>query len=323
MKTDVLQDITIAFVTIFVVAGLCRAEPAPQQTTKADVIIKNVDLKSRTIDVDHNGKTSQLDLSRRTKVTIKGEPAELDELIPGDEATVEYNKEFAIVTSIDANGSVMQKWKFYDVFNSGVRPEQAFVVSEDGRLVCLGQVQGFCLATLTPLTKYKFQVEFMPPGASVRQNYPDSIRSRPQGQSPFISVVSAKPNPKTKDYYLQYPFGIEVNLSGPAAGQLKLPGTNFRAQLPLDQVRNDRSVSPMRTPEINPGAWNKLEITVDSTGSITFRMNGKVVNALAEVEETTGHIVIFPYASDIQFRSAALVLDGKEHPLPFTEILTK
>lgn len=163
----------------------------------------------------------------------------------------------------------------------------------------------------------------MPSDGGSRQSFPGVINSRSQGQSPFISVASAKPNPKSKDYYLQYPFGIEMNLSGSSVGELKLPGTNFKAQRPLDQVRKDRQVSPMRRPEINFGAWNELEIVVDGMGSITFRINGKAVNALAEVEATTGHIVIFPHASDIQFRSAVLVLDGKVHPLPFTDIVTK
>jgi hypothetical protein len=323
MRSNVLPEILFAFVAMFVVHRHSHGEPAPLEITKADVIIKNIDLKSRTIDVDHDGKISQLDVSRRVKVTIKGEPAQIDQLIPGDEATVEYHKQFAIVISINANGSVTQKWKFYDVFNRGIRPEQAFVVSEDGRLVCLGQEQEFCLATVTPLAKYKFQIEFMPSDVDLHRNYSEPISDHLPGKSPFVSVASVKPNPKSRDYYLQYPFGIEVYLSGPSAGMLMLPGTDFKAQRPLDQLRRDRKVNPIRRPEINPMAWNKLEITVDSTGSITFRMNGKVVNALAEAEATTGHIVIFPYASDIQFRSAALVLDGKEHPLPFTEILTK
>ncbi len=72
------------------------------QTTKVDVILKSIDTKSRTIEVEHNGKSSQLDLSSKVKVTIKGEAAEASALIAGDEATVEYHKELAVVTAIDA-----------------------------------------------------------------------------------------------------------------------------------------------------------------------------------------------------------------------------
>jgi hypothetical protein len=309
MKPNPTPEVTFGCAIIIVVFGLFSGVTAIGQTTRVDVIIKEIDLASRTMSVIHNGKVSQLDLSRRTKVIIKGEPTELDKLIATDEATVEYHKDLAVVTSIEAKGLVTQRWKFYDVFGAGVKPEQVFIVNDEGRLVCMGQNKGYCFASQTPLSTYRFQVEFM------------QVGDRSSNQSPIVSVACRKPDPNSRDYYLQYPYGIEIKLTGSSAGEITLPGPGFKAQRPLDQLRRDRQISPIRKSEIKSQVWNRLDIAVDGKGSITVRINGKTVNALEEAETTTGHIVIFPNGNDIQFRSAALVFDGKEQPLPFTDIV--
>jgi hypothetical protein len=280
------------------------------QTTKVDVILKSIDTKSRTIVVEHNGKSSQLDLSSKVKVTIKGEAAEASALIAGDEATVEYHKELAVVTSIDAKGNVKQGWKFYDIFKKNVTPEQAFVVGQDGRLVCLGKVGGYCLASLSPLSKYQLQVEFLLP---------------PQGMKgePYVSIASSKPNPDGKDFSTQFPFGVEVKLGSNTMGEIMLPPGDFKVDLPLGQLRDDRKVVALRKPELKKGDWNKLDITVDEHRNITVKINGTTVNAIAKADRTAGHIVIVPQQSEIQFRSAVLLVDGKEETLPFTSIVNE
>jgi hypothetical protein len=278
------------------------------QTTKVDVILKSIDTKSRTIEVEHNGKSSQLDLSSKVKVTIKGEAAEASALIAGDEATVEYHKELAVVTAIDAKGTVKQGWVFYDIFNKGVKQEHAFVVGQDGRLVCLGKVGGYCLATSTPLSRYQFKIEFLLPDSNLQRE-------------PHISIASSRPTPEGKDWIAQYPFGIEIKLGNSLMGQIILPKSDFRAELPLGQLRDDRKVVALRKPELKKSDWNLLDVLVDEYKNVTVKINGTTVNAIAKVETTTGHIVIAPQQSEIQFRSAVLVVDGKEEPLPFTSII--
>ena len=112
--------ILIVFPTSFVAAQ--------DETVQVDVILKSIDPTTRTIYVEHNGKVSQLDLSRRASITINGAPAKSDALTPGDEATVEYHKELAVVMKIDAKGIVEQTWQFFDVFAKEVKPEQAYIV---------------------------------------------------------------------------------------------------------------------------------------------------------------------------------------------------
>jgi hypothetical protein len=102
-----------------------------------------------------------------------------------------------------------------------------------------------------------------------------------------------------------------------------LPPGDFKVDLPLGQLRDDRKVVALRKPELKKGDWNKLDITVDEHRNITVKINGTTVNAIAKADRTAGHIVIVPQQSEIQFRSAVLLVDGKEETLPFTSIVNE
>jgi len=305
-----MQQIPFFRSFLIVVLAICGfSRYAQAQTVTVDVILKSLDPTSRTVSVEHGGKLSQLDLSSRAVITIKGEPAEASAITPGDEATVEYHKELGVVTKIDAKGVVEQVWRFFDVFDKGVKPEQAFIVGQDGRLVCLGKAQGFCLASLQPLSEYQFKIEFM---------LPQGLKS-----GPFVAVASSKPNPKGKEWSQQFPIGIEIKLNPEAIGEMMLPREDFKAELPLGQLRDGRRIVALRKPELKAGDWNSLEVACDKHKNVTVKINGTTVNAIAKAESTEGHIVIFPQMAEIQFRSPVFLIEDEEKPLPFTSIITK
>jgi hypothetical protein len=303
-----MQCKVFPFLILVVVSFIARAVSAQEEVTKVDVILKSIDTTARIVVVEHNGKISQLDLSSRATITINDKPVEPTALTPGDEATVEYHKGLAVVTKIAAKGNVKQTWQFFDVFAKGVKPEQAYIVGQDGRIVCLGKMQGYCLATLSPLSEFEFKIEFMLPEGA-------------KGAAPFVAVSSSKPNPKGKDWIQQSPFGIEVKLNPEAIGEITLPKENFKAELPLGQLRDGRKVVSLRKPELKTGDWNLLEVACDKHNNVTVKINGTTVNAIAKAENTKGHIVIFPQKSEIQFRSPILVIADVEQPLPFSSIV--
>jgi hypothetical protein len=283
---------------------------ANAEVVTVDVTIKSVDVTARTITVEHNGKTTELDLSRKATILVAGKEAEASSLIPGDKATVEYHKDLEVVTKIEAEGLKQNGWRFFDVFNKVVGPEQAFVLARDGRLVCLGKTGGFCLTSLRELAEFRFSVEFRFPNKDFKS-------------APFISVASTLPNPKGTDFFKQFPFGIEVKLHPDNIGELTLPRPDFKAELPLGQLRDDRKVVPLRKPELKIADWNTLEITCDEHQNVTVKVNGTTVNAIAKAETTTGYVVIFPQNAEMQFRNPVIVADGKETPLPFDTIVTE
>ena len=85
--------------------------------------IKSVDPTTRSVTVAYTAGTVEksitLDVSRNAKITIKGQEATLDALTAGDKATVEYNKELAIVTKIEAAGELLDGWRFIDLEGKG------------------------------------------------------------------------------------------------------------------------------------------------------------------------------------------------------------
>ncbi|MDA8744753.1 hypothetical protein N9N28_08990 [Rubripirellula amarantea] len=78
------------------------------QDASIQVSVKAVDLRSHEVTVNYTtdlgDKTATLDVSRNAKITINGEAGVLEELKPGHEAIVNYHKELAVVTKIEASG---------------------------------------------------------------------------------------------------------------------------------------------------------------------------------------------------------------------------
>jgi len=285
------------------------ASTALAQATTVDVEIKSVDPAARTITVEHNGKTTELDISRKATILIAGKDAEASAIIPGDKAKIEYHKDLQVVTKIEAEGSVQGGWRFYDVFGKRIEPQRAFVVGRDGRLAMQGTVGGFCLATMTPHSEFTLKMEF--------QFLLDEFKG-----NPFVAVASTLPNPKADDWTKQIPVGVEIKLHPDRVGELTVP-KDFKVELPLGQLRDDRKIVPLRSADVKAKTWNTLEVIVDKHRNITIKVNGTTVNAVAKAKTTTGHIILMPQNAEMHVRNAVLIEDEKEKPLSFDAIITE
>ena len=141
--------------------------------------------------------------------------------------------------------------------------------------------------------------------------------SQDQKGGPFVAVASSKPIPKGKDWFQQFPIGIEIKLNPAVIGELIVPREDFKAELPLGQLRDGRRIVTLRKPKVNSDDRNALEGTCDEHQNVTVKINGTTVNAIAKAETTDGHIVVFPQNAKIQFRSPILVISNEEKPIPF------
>lgn len=73
-----------------------------------EVVIKSVDAKGRTISAIHKNKTLELDVSRKAEVIINSKAGKLDALAAGQQAKIDYETSFEIITKIDATGSPLK-----------------------------------------------------------------------------------------------------------------------------------------------------------------------------------------------------------------------
>lgn len=106
------------------------------QTVKVEVTIEAVKPESRGITVSYSAgaekKTSTLDVSRKAEITLNGNAVQLDAVRPGQKATVEFQRELAIVTKITATGQALGKPKLVELTElSGMYPS----LTEDGLTV--------------------------------------------------------------------------------------------------------------------------------------------------------------------------------------------
>lgn len=277
------------------------------QVRKIEAEITAVDTEARMITVTQEGKPLELEISRKVAIKVAGKEADVSAILPGDKATIEYHDDLGVVTKIDAEGAGGNGWRFYDVNNKGIDPDQALIIARDGSLVCQGKVSGYCLASLREYSEFTFSVEFQ------------YVSGKVVG-GPYVSVASSLPNPAAKDWLQQIPFGIEVKLAPINIGELVLPKTDFKVELPLGQLRDQRKVVALRKPELKSSGWNTLEITCDQHRNVTVKINGTTVNAVAKAQTTNGHIVIVPQNAEMRFRNPTVVQGEEETPLSFEKI---
>ena len=81
---------------LLLVAGIAIAQ-AP-----VEVEIQSLDIKNKSLSVTHNGKTLKLAIAPNVAITVEGNKSDLASLLPGDTASVIYDKDIAAVTSIAA-----------------------------------------------------------------------------------------------------------------------------------------------------------------------------------------------------------------------------
>jgi hypothetical protein len=110
---------------------------------------------------------------------------------------------------------------------------------------------------------------------------------------------------------------IEIRLWPQKCGEIFLPRPDFRAELPLGQIRDGRTVTRVRTKNAEQGQWNKMEVECDSHRNVTVKLNGELVNAIAKAENVTGKIAIWPMNAEVHFRNPTVTIGGKEEKLEF------
>jgi hypothetical protein len=197
-------------------------------------------------------------------------------------------------------------WKFWDVFHSGVRLDQAIIVTREGVLVTSGRAKGFCLASLEAFSELNLTLDFQFLSNEVLGN-------------PFVSVGSTLPNADGTDWTMRIPRGLEVKLDPRIAGQLILPTSTFQTKAENRDSKDLRKVHPIRTPTIRIGAWNTLECECKER-TVTVTINGEIVNQLANVESTTGHIIIWPSLGEMRIRNVVVSSGGTKSQLLFDKV---
>jgi hypothetical protein len=300
-----------AFFVVALVASASFPHAFAADVASVQCTIKSVDLTTRSVTVAYTVGTAEklitLDVSRNAKITIKGQEVTLDALTAGDKATVEYNKELAIVTKIEAAGELLDGWTFIVLKDQAVypTPDSAFIVSREGTLVCTAQ-SGWMLVTNRSYSEMVFSIEFQHPT---------------NGKAPGGILMVGRANPVeglswSKD--LGPRMTIEIKLWPQKCGEIFLPRPDFRAELPLGQIRDGRTVTRVRSKNAEQGQWNKMEVECDSHRNVTVKLNGELVNAIAKAENISGRIAIWPTSDcEIKFRNPTVTMGGKEEKLEF------
>ena len=170
-----------------------------------------------------------------------------------------------------------------------VEPAGTWGISKDGILICTGKPTGF-LITKSEHADYTFQLQW---------RYPKDLKAGNSG----VLVHCQKDN-------VVWPKCVEVQLRSGRAGDFWLQtATDVKLTVPAD--RRDADDKTMRHIWRAPkdgdvekafGEWNDLEVTCTG-GSISARVNGKLVNEGTECNLTKGRIALQAEGTEIHFRN--------------------
>jgi hypothetical protein len=183
-------------------------------------------------------------------------------------------------------------WDFH-VEKEGVKVEDVFSFSNDGRLLCMGQPFGY-LATKESYKNFKLTVEW---------------RWSP-GEPPTNSGIFLKITGMPKDSFL--PKAIEVQLQHEHVGDLwAFHGRTLTK--PVSRINNvDHEVigkfagfRKLLNAEKEPGQWNAMEILCTDE-LIVVVVNGIVVNWTTGAEAIAGRIGFQSEGGPVEFRNAVL-----------------
>ena len=130
---------------------------AVAESVTVDVSIQSVKPEAREITVAYKPSTGEkaitLDVSRKAEITLNGQKTDLDSLGGGMKAKVDYHKELAVITKIEAVGSSrklatpvirlrLHVTEFGDCTFSAQRTDQAAADDFEGTLVALPHLPG-------------------------------------------------------------------------------------------------------------------------------------------------------------------------------------
>ena len=182
-------------------------------------------------------------------------------------------------------------WDFY-VNEDGVKVEDVFSFTEDGRLLCTGLPFGY-LATKESYKNFKFAVEWC------------------WTQEPTNSGIFLKITDQPKGSFL--PKAIEVQLKHGDAGDIwafhgRVATTDSAPRYTAAEVAaigKFNGVKKLHDAEIEPGQWNAMEILC-ANGLLVVVVNGKIVNWTTTAEAISGRIGFQSEGGPIVFRNAVL-----------------
>ena len=182
-------------------------------------------------------------------------------------------------------------WVFH-VVDEGVKVENVFSFSADGRLLCKGQPFGY-LATKESYKNFKLALEW---------RWPEGVP--PTNSGIFVKITDIIPAPAF------LPKSIEVQLHDKNAGDL---WAFYGRTITDDRLRNAQNpnigkfmgVGKLLMAEKDAGQWNSMEILcVESL--IVVVVNGKIVNWTTGAEALEGRIGFQSEGGPVEFRNAVL-----------------
>ena len=188
----------------------------------------------------------------------------------------------------------LSDWVFY-VDKDGVKVEDVFSFSNDGRLLCKGQPFGY-LATKESYKNFKYTVEWC----------------WPEGSAPTNSGIFLKITDQPKGAFL--PKAVEVQLQHKNAGDIWA----FHGRVltgPASRIKNNDNpdigkfsgTTKLLDTEKAAGQWNTMEILC-TDDLIVVAVNGKIVNWVTGAEPIEGRIGFQSEGGPIEFRNAVLTV---------------
>jgi hypothetical protein len=185
-------------------------------------------------------------------------------------------------------------WDFY-VDKEGVKVEDVFSFSNDGRLLCTGKPFGY-LATKESYKNFKLSLEWC----------------WSQGKEPTNSGIFLKITDQPKGAFL--PKTVEVQLHHKNAGDVWAfhgrtiidSGDRF-ASVDSPDIGKFTGVKKVLDAEKAPGQWNNMEILCIE-GLLVIVVNGNIVNWTTGAEAIKGRIGFQSEGGPVEFRNAVLTV---------------
>jgi len=183
-------------------------------------------------------------------------------------------------------------WDFH-AMGDGIKAEDVFSFTEDGRLICKGQPFGY-LATKESYKNFKLALEWC----------------WPEGSEPTNSGIFVKITEQPAGAFL--PKSVEVQLQHRNAGDIwAFHGRTITE--PENRLRNVQNatigrfmgVGKLLAAEKEPGQWNAMEILCFD-GLLVVTVNGIIVNWTTGAEPIEGRIGFQSEGGPIEFRNAVL-----------------
>ena len=295
----------LAVVSAFIVAASFATASAADKTEK--VKIREIDDQDWTIDfvTESGGETLQLELIRKTKISIGDREAGRSNLQEGQTAIIAYDPELSVVTRIDAapyeapkgqidlfNGNDLDGWKFVipPKVWQGLRQRDCWDVNAERKVLIAKGSGSTWLATESTFDNFDLTCEwrFIPDGPLGGNGSGIVIRA--------AGLYSNEVDPR----------GIEIEISESKSGDFITYGTPLANSKRKIAGEAQQRLERLSVPEIKPiGKWNRTEIRCDED-KITVKVNGKLANEATGARVKKGEICLRSQHTAVEFRKIRL-----------------